>query len=76
MDVPEKLRLMTKSYMRVGDLVRDYSDGARLVIVSLPVPRHGCESAVYMSWVDIMSQCTPPVMLVRGNQEDVLTFYS
>ncbi|TDG99640.1 hypothetical protein EPR50_G00195810 [Perca flavescens] len=43
---------------------------------SLPVPHSDCTSALYMAWLDTLTcglHC--PVVLIRGNQEDVLTFY-
>uniref|UniRef100_A0A669B790 Solute carrier family 12 member 10, tandem duplicate 1 n=1 Tax=Oreochromis niloticus TaxID=8128 RepID=A0A669B790_ORENI len=44
--------------------------------VSLPVPHSDCPSALYMAWLDTLTcglHC--PVVLIRGNQENVLTFY-
>ena len=32
--------------------------------------------ALYMAWLDIMTRNLPTVLLTRGNQEPVLTFYS
>uniref|UniRef100_A0A8C9X330 Solute carrier family 12 member 10, tandem duplicate 1 n=1 Tax=Sander lucioperca TaxID=283035 RepID=A0A8C9X330_SANLU len=43
---------------------------------SLPVPHSDCTSALYMAWLDTLTyglHC--PVVLIRGNQEEVLTFY-
>uniref|UniRef100_A0A672NJP5 Solute carrier family 12 member 10, tandem duplicate 3 n=1 Tax=Sinocyclocheilus grahami TaxID=75366 RepID=A0A672NJP5_SINGR len=43
---------------------------------SLPVPDVTCPSSLYMSWMDALSygiHC--PVLLIRGNQENVMTFY-
>uniref|UniRef100_A0A4W4H8H2 Solute carrier family 12 member 3 n=1 Tax=Electrophorus electricus TaxID=8005 RepID=A0A4W4H8H2_ELEEL len=35
-----------------------------------------CPSALYMAWLETLSRdLRPPVLLVRGNQESVLTFY-
>uniref|UniRef100_A0A8C2J5F1 Solute carrier family 12 member 10, tandem duplicate 1 n=1 Tax=Cyprinus carpio TaxID=7962 RepID=A0A8C2J5F1_CYPCA len=49
---------------------------AALVLVSLPVPQADCPSSLYMSWLDTLScglHC--PVLLIRGNQQNVMTFY-
>uniref|UniRef100_A0A7N8XP61 Solute carrier family 12 member 3 n=1 Tax=Mastacembelus armatus TaxID=205130 RepID=A0A7N8XP61_9TELE len=45
--------------------------------VTMPVGRKGvCPTTLYMAWLDILSRdLRPPVLLVRGNQENVLTFY-
>ncbi|KAG9330885.1 hypothetical protein JZ751_021827, partial [Albula glossodonta] len=43
---------------------------------SLPVPQTDCPSGLYMAWLDTLSyglHC--PVLLIRGNQQNVLTFY-
>uniref|UniRef100_A0A4W6EH58 Solute carrier family 12 member 10, tandem duplicate 1 n=1 Tax=Lates calcarifer TaxID=8187 RepID=A0A4W6EH58_LATCA len=47
-----------------------------LYIVSLPVPESDCPSALYMAWLDTLTcglHC--PAVLIRGNQQNVLTFY-
>uniref|UniRef100_A0A8V5GYF1 Solute carrier family 12 member 3 n=1 Tax=Melopsittacus undulatus TaxID=13146 RepID=A0A8V5GYF1_MELUD len=39
------------------------------------VPSIGCPSSLYMAWLETLSQdLRPPVILIRGNQENVLTF--
>lgn len=44
---------------------------------SLPIARKGTVSDhLYMAWVEILSKNLPPVLLVRGNHKNVLTFYS
>uniref|UniRef100_A0A8C1PAC7 Solute carrier family 12 member 10, tandem duplicate 3 n=1 Tax=Cyprinus carpio TaxID=7962 RepID=A0A8C1PAC7_CYPCA len=45
-------------------------------VASLPVPDVTCPSSLYMSWLDALSygiHC--PALLIRGNQENVMTFY-
>uniref|UniRef100_A0A8B9KT37 Solute carrier family 12 member 3 n=1 Tax=Astyanax mexicanus TaxID=7994 RepID=A0A8B9KT37_ASTMX len=38
--------------------------------------REACPSALYMAWLEtVCRDLRPPVLLVRGNQENVLTFY-
>uniref|UniRef100_A0A7N8X0J3 Solute carrier family 12 member 10, tandem duplicate 1 n=1 Tax=Mastacembelus armatus TaxID=205130 RepID=A0A7N8X0J3_9TELE len=44
--------------------------------LSLPVPQSDCPSALYMAWLDTLTcglHC--PAVLIRGNQQNVLTFY-
>ncbi|KAF2977763.1 hypothetical protein EK904_007731 [Melospiza melodia maxima] len=44
---------------------------------SLPVARKGAVSDyLYMAWLEILSKNLPPVLMVRGNHKNVLTFYS
>ena len=33
-------------------------------------------SALYMAWLEVLSKELPPILLVRGNHQSVLTFYS
>lgn len=44
---------------------------------TLPVPRRGLVSPpLYLAWLEMMSADLPPTLLLRGNQQSVLTFYS
>uniref|UniRef100_A0A4W5P6C1 Solute carrier family 12 member 2 n=1 Tax=Hucho hucho TaxID=62062 RepID=A0A4W5P6C1_9TELE len=46
-------------------------------IQSMPLARKGAvSSALYMSWLETLSKDLPPLLLVRGNHQSVLTFYS
>lgn len=31
---------------------------------------------LYMSWLEVLTKDIPPILLIRGNQSSVLTFYS
>ncbi|KXJ28248.1 Solute carrier family 12 member 2 [Exaiptasia diaphana] len=63
--------------IRIGELIRERSKEAKLVIVSLPVPIADVTSPLmYLSWLEVLFFFLPPVLLVRGNQTSVLTFYS
>ncbi|EGW00060.1 Solute carrier family 12 member 3 [Cricetulus griseus] len=63
--------------VRLNEILLDYSRDAALIILTLPIGRKGkCPSSLYMAWLEILSQdLRPPVILIRGNQENVLTFY-
>ncbi|XP_052742527.1 bumetanide-sensitive sodium-(potassium)-chloride cotransporter isoform X1 [Bicyclus anynana] len=67
----------TNRQLRLRELLLANSSQARLVVMSLPMPRKGSVSApLYMSWLEIMSRDLPPMLFVRGNHTSVLTFYS
>ncbi|XP_061028388.1 solute carrier family 12 member 3 isoform X2 [Eubalaena glacialis] len=53
------------------------SRAPRTMKSTLPIGRKGkCPSSLYMAWLETLSQdLRPPVVLIRGNQENVLTFY-
>ncbi|KAM6057567.1 solute carrier family 12 member 3 [Chlamydotis macqueenii] len=63
--------------VRLNEILLDYSRDAALIAITLPVGRKGrCPSSLYMAWLETLSQdLRPPVILTRGNQENVLTFY-
>ena len=48
-----------------------------LALVTLPVAKITTSPFMYMGWIDALSENLDfPVLMVRGNQEDVMTFYS
>uniref|UniRef100_A0ACB8EAS6 Uncharacterized protein n=1 Tax=Sphaerodactylus townsendi TaxID=933632 RepID=A0ACB8EAS6_9SAUR len=63
--------------VRMNEILLDYSRDAALIFITLPIGRKGrCPSSLYMAWLETLSQdLRPPVILTRGNQENVLTFY-
>ncbi|XP_013170026.1 PREDICTED: bumetanide-sensitive sodium-(potassium)-chloride cotransporter [Papilio xuthus] len=67
----------TSRQLRLRELLLANSQEARLVVMSLPMPRKGSISApLYMAWLEVMSRGLPPMLFVRGNHTSVLTFYS
>ncbi|XP_073912068.1 solute carrier family 12 member 3 isoform X5 [Castor canadensis] len=72
-----KNRVKSLRQVRLNEILLDYSRDAALVVITLPIGRKGkCPSSLYMAWLETLSQdLRPPVILIRGNQESVLTFY-
>uniref|UniRef100_A0A8C0VAM3 Solute carrier family 12 member 2 n=1 Tax=Cyanistes caeruleus TaxID=156563 RepID=A0A8C0VAM3_CYACU len=69
----------TKTYrqIRLNELLKEHSSTANIIVMSLPVARKGAvSSALYMAWLEVLSKDLPPILLVRGNHQSVLTFYS
>ena len=67
----------TNRNLRLAELLQEHSANSELVILSLPMPRQGqASAALYLAWLDFMTQNLPPTLLTRGNQSSVLTFYS
>ncbi|GMR41792.1 hypothetical protein PMAYCL1PPCAC_11987, partial [Pristionchus mayeri] len=67
----------TKRNLRITELLREKSCDCDLIVLTLPVPRRGLVcSTLYLSWIEILTRDLPPTLLIRGNQTDVLTFYS
>uniref|UniRef100_A0A4W3HHW8 Solute carrier family 12 member 2 n=1 Tax=Callorhinchus milii TaxID=7868 RepID=A0A4W3HHW8_CALMI len=73
----EIYRIKTYRQIRLNELLREHSGTANLIVMSLPVARKGAvSSALYMAWIETLSKDLPPTLLVRGNHQSVLTFYS
>ena len=66
----------TLFHLRIAEIAREKSETSSLVIMTLPMPKKELPSGLYMAWIDFMTRNMPPFLLVRGNQESVLTFYS
>ncbi|KPM09065.1 Amino acid permease-like protein 4 [Sarcoptes scabiei] len=63
--------------IRLRELLIEHSMESRLIVMTLPVPRKDtCPPILYMAWLDTLTRDMPPMMLIRGNQTNVLTFYS
>ncbi|XP_076588771.1 solute carrier family 12 member 3 [Chaetodon auriga] len=73
----ERNKAKSLRQIRLNEVLQDYSRDAALIVTTMPVGRTGvCPSALYLAWLDFLSRdLRPPVLLVRGNQENVLTFY-
>ena len=54
----------TMCNIRLGELIREHSNDA----MTSPL--------LYMSWLEVLSAASPPVLMIRGDQQSVLTFYS
>ncbi|RUS77830.1 hypothetical protein EGW08_014404 [Elysia chlorotica] len=73
----ELLKEKTQRQIRLRELLIERSSSASLIVMTLPMPRKGtCAAGLYMCWIDTLTRDMPPILLVRGNQESVLTFYS
>ncbi|CAI6365712.1 unnamed protein product [Macrosiphum euphorbiae] len=67
----------TNRHLRLRELLLENSQEANLIVMTLPMPRKNVVPAsLYMSWLETLTQGMPPFLLVRGNQNSVLTFYS
>ncbi|XP_038562903.1 solute carrier family 12 member 3 [Micropterus salmoides] len=73
----ERNKAKSLRQIRLNEVLQDYSREAALIVITMPVGRRGvCPSTLYLGWLDFLSRdLRPPVLMVRGNQENVLTFY-
>uniref|UniRef100_T1IHE8 Uncharacterized protein n=1 Tax=Strigamia maritima TaxID=126957 RepID=T1IHE8_STRMM len=55
--------------LRIREEILEHSKDANLIIISLPMPhRNRTSTALYLSWLEILTQGMPPTFLIRGNQ--------
>uniref|UniRef100_UPI00358E782F solute carrier family 12 member 2-like n=1 Tax=Myxine glutinosa TaxID=7769 RepID=UPI00358E782F len=67
----------TYRQIRLNELLHQHSRDASLIVITLPVARKGAvPNPLYMAWLEALSRDLPPTLLIRGNQQSVLTFYS
>lgn len=73
----KKNRAKSMRQVRLNEVLLDYSRDAALIVITMPIARKGkTPSSLYMAWLETLSQdLRPPVLLVRGNQKNVLTMY-
>ena len=60
----------------LGDLLRLHSRSAAIIAVTLPLPAPNAEPGQYMSWLEVLSDELPPTVMLRGNNDNVMTFSS
>lgn len=72
-----RFRDKTYRHIRLREILHNHSKTSRLIVITLPMPRkNSCPPLLYMAWLETLTKNMPPMMLMRGNQTDVLTFYS
>ncbi|XP_054629510.1 solute carrier family 12 member 2-like [Dunckerocampus dactyliophorus] len=73
----ELYKAKTNRQIRLNELLKEHSNNAKLIVMTMPLARKGAvSSALYMCWLETLSKDLPPLLLVRGNHQSVLTFYS
>ncbi|XP_069488724.1 solute carrier family 12 member 3-like [Ambystoma mexicanum] len=69
--------LKTERHVRLNEILCEKSKDASIIFMSLPVAKKAaCPSALYMAWLEMLSHnLDPPIVFIRGNQQDALTVY-
>merc|ERR1719384_1630102 len=69
---------VVSKWLILSDLLFENSRYSGLNVVTLPIPSKRMEPRVYMALLTMLSDQTmlPPTILMRGNGESTLTFYS
>ncbi|CAF1118554.1 unnamed protein product [Adineta ricciae] len=66
-----------KRGLKLHEYLLEHSSKSTLIVVTLPIPRKQSISAgLYLAYLDAISYNMPPILFLRGNQKNVLTYYS
>jgi solute carrier family 12 sodium/potassium/chloride transporter 2 len=61
-------------FVRLSQLLHMHSTAASLLVVTLPVPRYTVSPMRYMAYQSMLTDGLPPTILIRGNQQSVITW--
>ncbi len=65
--------LMNEHYNKERTLNKEH---ASVVFIVAPTPDTGLQVRLYMTWLHFLTEGLPPTVIMRGNGDDVLTFFS
>ncbi|GAU95054.1 hypothetical protein RvY_06735 [Ramazzottius varieornatus] len=65
----------TMKQIRLRELLLEHSLSSTLNVVTMPLPKAGQSSTFYMAVLHSLTSDLPPTLLIRGAQENVLTYY-
>jgi len=78
-------RLQTCRCINLAEVIRSHSSSKRkdtakeppaIVFITAPVFYSGVRPKLYSAWMDLLTRDMPPVVLIRGNNQQVTTFDS
>ena len=69
---------VTKKWLILSELLFEYSRYSGLNVVTLPIPTKAMTARCYLAVLEMLSdqERLPPTIIMRGNGESTLTFYS
>ena len=69
---------VTKKWLILSELLFEYSRYSGVNVVTLPIPTKAMKPRAYMAMLEMLSdqERLPPTIIMRGNGESTLTFYS
>ena len=83
MDSNKNYMSKLKRFMRIGEVIAKESKESTFVYMTLPFPAvpDKLTAKQYLTWLEAVALAdrgdgAPPICLLRGNQKNVLTFYS
>lgn len=65
----------TVGIIQLAKLLRETTNSrTSMIYVTLPIPIKGVQTGLYSCWLDILSAGSIPTIMIRGNNENVMTF--
>ncbi|KAJ5077710.1 solute carrier family 12 cation cotransporter [Anaeramoeba ignava] len=64
----------TLKLIKLSEVIQKNSRKSDFVVISMPFPDKSMNPKLFMSWLDFLSKGMPPLMFIRGNHKNVLTF--
>merc|ERR1712228_615265 len=79
-----------KKWLKVSELIHEHSNTSQVIILTLPLPtrfykydddedvkdKQYMNGMVYFAILEMLTENLPPTILIRGNGQSALTFYS
>lgn len=73
----EKFMKKTERQIRINEIMKRNSSKADLIVCTLPIVKQkACPAPLYLAWLETISTGLPPCIMLRGNQDSVLTYAS
>lgn len=73
----DKFRKKTERQIRINEIMLKNSSKADLIVCTLPIVKQkSCPAPLYLAWLETITNGLPPCIMLRGNQESVLTYAS
>jgi len=73
-NLPKSRKRGVQRWLRVSELVGEYSDQAKMIVCLMPFPRDVEKGRDYLALLEMLSDHASPTILMRGNGENCLTF--
>ena len=74
--VPETTSIRSSLFLRLRELILEYSCNSSVVLCSMPLPQKNHMPEWWLSILSFVSEAMPPFIWVHGNNENVVTFTS
>ena len=75
LDGESEIMERTQQWLRVSEIIRENSFKSKVIYLTMPHPRSFVGANLYMSWLEMLSYNMPPMVFIKGNSKDCLTYF-